>query len=199
MHKRKKRLLEPKKKDDLAASQSKAEIMEKRAAAEAVEATQKKTNERAAVGEEQQIILKPSPKKKPKISLGEPISTYCCHNHNHPEKHCSHDCLRLETALNFYGITGTTDHFGEPAICGNQSSSCQLPNKESWKASFSKKKPCLYVCKHCIAIAHVYDEYTPPFFLCSACYDDINKGNHPRLSRMNNTRGATRRRRTVHK
>jgi hypothetical protein len=116
----------------------------------------------------------------------------------HSERVSSHDCLIPEPALKYYGITGTTDKFGEPPICGNQSSRCQLPNKESWKASFSKKKPSLYVCKHCIAIALVNDEYIPPFFLCSACYNDINMANHPRLPATNITRGATRRR-TVRK
>jgi hypothetical protein len=133
-------------------------------------------------------------KRKLNLSIKEPVSSFCSNQNNHPEKLCDYDCLIKEDALKYYGITGDSDKYGEPPICGNQSSKCCLPKKESWKESFSKKKPNLFVCKYCIAIAHgIENNYTPPFFLCEKCHADVNLGTHPHLATIPTTRNRRRR------
>jgi hypothetical protein len=138
-------------------------------------------------------------KKKSKVSSPDLILSFCSNQHNHAGKLCSFDCLKEERDIHYYGITGDLDEYGEPPICGNQSSNCCLRTKESWKKSFSKKKPTLYCCQHCIAITHVDGEqnddgYTPPFFLCKNCYDDVSVGKHPNLASISQTRNRRGRR-----
>jgi hypothetical protein len=90
------------------------------------------------------IILDVSPaKKKSKVSTPDLIPTFCSNQNNHAGKVCSFDSLKEERDIHYYGITGDSDEYGEPPICGNQCSNCCLQTKESWKKSFSKKKPTL--------------------------------------------------------
>jgi hypothetical protein len=82
--------------------------MEKQDAAEAVEAIKKRrkrsgrpllrSKNQKQMREKNAVIIpavqqSTPPKKKPKISSGEQIFTYCCNHNNHPEKDSSHDCL----------------------------------------------------------------------------------------------------------
>jgi hypothetical protein len=133
-------------------------------------------------------------KKKSKLSTPDLIPTFCSNQNNHPGKVYSFAFLKEERDLCYYGITGDSDRYGEPPICGNQSSNCYLRTKESWKKSFSKKKPTLYCCQHCIDITHVdgegNDGYTPPFFLCKNCYEDVSVGKHPSLVSITQTRNC---------
>jgi hypothetical protein len=124
-------------------------------------------------------------KKKSKLSPADLIPTFCSNQNNHTGKVCSYEFLKEERDLRYYGITGDSDQYGESPICGNQSSSCCLATKESWKKSFSKKKPALFCCQDCIAITHVdgnwNDGYTPQFFLCKKCSEDVTVGKHTNL------------------
>jgi hypothetical protein len=119
--------------------------------------------------------------------------SFCSSQKNHPDKDCSFDCLINETHLKHYGITGEDDDNGPPSVCGNQSSKCCLPNEEAWKTSFKKKKPILYVCKHCISIIPE-NNHPPPFFICKLCYEAISMGHHEYLTAPSRTRTRNKRR-----
>jgi hypothetical protein len=141
------------------------------------------------------IISDVSPaKKKSIVSTPDLIPTFCSNQNNHAGKVCSFDFLKEERDIHYYGITGDSDEYGEPPICGNQSSNCCIRTKESWKKCFSKKMPSRYCCQHCIAITHVdgegNDGYTPPFFLCKNCYEYVSVGKHPNLVSITQTRNC---------
>jgi hypothetical protein len=76
------------------------------------------------------IITDVSPaKKKSKVSTPDLIPTFCSNQNNHARKVCSFDILKEERDIRYYGITGDSNEYGEPPICGNQSSNCCLQTK----------------------------------------------------------------------